>query len=1031
MPSYILRCVHSKNRNCFLGINPRTFNNNIRHALEFKVSIVKLNLGNDQFLYFSTFADYTLNEGQFSLNGFFAMKINIQKDRFYEIDEQNESVECRSVTFCPVSVDDWEILQNNTEITEEVFLNQIRILSLHMSFPIWISGLCILLRVVQIEPCDNIPFSVISSSTRVTVIPEFREQSIIQPEPTSSSSSLPANIDIKNSLSLKNLVRSIGTFVYSSLPNSPMKIFNESEKKSIDVQTKSKLALVPGRNRRIYRVEIDETTLINPTIARINRSDWSLNDDDGTGWPDIFVAKVTVYRSSKEIKSLTLDSTASTILPEHISKIYFLLIQLTNDNICRQKHIKLNQTFASLNCIRSTDKLIVCNTTRPPRNQTKIEFISNQWYGPTLLLQHYFHNWIRKYLNNDQPILITDGCFIKFDNICYNIHLTSEDQPIINDNPIYIAINEETIGQHTITVDERKEWNFNEIEIFRSTPIVESFINQQEPSLALINNVDRLLQILELQLQIDLKKSSWNNYLLKNVIITGRSGSGKKTIIGECCQRLWNKHLIYYKFVDCLSFKGRKLDNIITSISQIIDELIFRQPSILILDHFDDLFTNETTITDANIILATQKLSLSVRELFHRTQQIHTQFIIISIAKHITNIHRQFTEETPLFYSQILTIEPLNTTQRTSIIKQLIENKKQTITESLLHYIVNRTESFVIKDLYTLIDNALLHSWMSFEDRQLSNIDFDYAFNEFKPINVKLLDDDTKKSNRTILHWSDIGGMDDLKQELIQTVQWRFQHSNYFSNAPIRLISGVLLYGPSGCGKTLVAQTLANECKVNFLQVKGPELLNKYVGSSEQNIRDLFNRARSVTPCIILFDEFEALVPRRGRDSAGVTDRVVNQLLTELDGVESLGDIVVIAATSRPDLIDPALLRPGRLDKHLYIGFPTKSDIISILKIWTKKIHLSDDIKFDDETIISHCEMYTGADIKALTYNAQLAAFEEYQTKQAIIIHKHHFISAMKQTPYSIPVHMRNANEHFYRNWRKPIAIHQQTTSLA
>ncbi len=152
---------------------------------------------------------------------------------------------------------------------------------------------------------------------------------------------------------------------------------------------------------------------------------------------------------------------------------------------------------------------------------------------------------------------------------------------------------------------------------------------------------------------------------------------------------------------------------------------------------------------------------------------------------------------------------------------------------------------------------------------------------------------------------------------------------------------------------------------------------------------------------------------RRGRDSAGVTDRVVNQLLTELDGVESLGDIVVIASTSRPDLIDPALLRPGRLDKHFYIGFPTKSDIISILKIWTKKIHLSNDIEFNDEIFLSHCEMYTGADIKALIYNAQLAAFDEYhQTKQSIIIQKHHFQNAIKQTPYSIPEHMRNANEH-------------------
>ena len=140
-----------------------------------------------------------------------------------------------------------------------------------------------------------------------------------------------------------------------------------------------------------------------------------------------------------------------------------------------------------------------------------------------------------------------------------------------------------------------------------------------------------------------------------------------------------------------------------------------------------------------------------------------------------------------------------------------------------------------------------------------------------------------------------------------------------------------------------------------------------------------------------------------------MTDRVVNQLLTELDGVESLGDIVVIATTSRPDLIDPALLRPGRLDKHLYVGFPNKSDIEEILKFWTRKIPLSPDVQFDDETIATHCEMYTGADIKALIYNAQLAAFEDNQSK---MIDKQHFLTGLKQTPYSIPVHMRNASEH-------------------
>jgi hypothetical protein len=154
-----------------------------------------------------------------------------------------------------------------------------------------------------------------------------------------------------------------------------------------------------------------------------------------------------------------------------------------------------------MNCIHSTDKLIVCNTTRRPRNETRIEFLSNQWYGPTLLLQHYFYVWIRQCLNNDQPILITDGCFIQLNNslltfliyfirinslfslVNYSIHLISEDEPATHDSPIYIAINEETIGQHTIAFEEKKEWNFNEIETFRSTPILENFLTQQDQSL--------------------------------------------------------------------------------------------------------------------------------------------------------------------------------------------------------------------------------------------------------------------------------------------------------------------------------------------------------------------------------------------------------------------------------------------------------------------------------------------------------------------------------------------------------------------
>ncbi|KAJ2817506.1 Peroxisome biosynthesis protein pex1, partial [Coemansia furcata] len=163
--------------------------------------------------------------------------------------------------------------------------------------------------------------------------------------------------------------------------------------------------------------------------------------------------------------------------------------------------------------------------------------------------------------------------------------------------------------------------------------------------------------------------------------------------------------------------------------------------------------------------------------------------------------------------------------------------------------------------------------------------------------------------------WSNIGGLVDTRRQLRETLELPARYAAVFASSPLRLRSGVLLYGFPGCGKTLLASAVARECGLSFVATKGPELLSKYIGSSEQAVRDLFRRAAAAAPCVLFFDEFDAIAPRRGHDNTGVTDRVVNQFLTEMDGAEGLAGVYVLAATSRPDLIDPALLRPGRLDK--------------------------------------------------------------------------------------------------------------------
>ncbi len=182
--------------------------------------------------------------------------------------------------------------------------------------------------------------------------------------------------------------------------------------------------------------------------------------------------------------------------------------------------------------------------------------------------------------------------------------------------------------------------------------------------------------------------------------------------------------------------------------------------------------------------------------------------------------------------------------------------------------------------------------------------------------------------------WNDIGGLEHAKQELREAVEWPLKYPELFRTLNIKPPKGILLYGPPGTGKTLLAKAVANEANANFISVKGPELLSKWVGESEKHVREMFRKARQVAPCIIFFDEIDALAPRRGMGAdSHVTERVVSQLLTELDGLEELKDVVVIAATNRPDIIDPALLRPGRIERHIYIPPPDKEGRKEIFKI--------------------------------------------------------------------------------------------------
>jgi peroxin-1 len=283
--------------------------------------------------------------------------------------------------------------------------------------------------------------------------------------------------------------------------------------------------------------------------------------------------------------------------------------------------------------------------------------------------------------------------------------------------------------------------------------------------------------------------------------------------------------------------------------------------------------------------------------------------------------------------------------------------------------------------------------------------------------------------------WSQIGGLFGAKEYLSSSILRPVKYRRIYQHSPIRLPRGIVLYGPPGCGKSFLVPALAKECGLTLVTCRGPELLDKYIGASEAKVRQLFHRAYAASPSLLFLDEFDALAPVRGSDHTGVTDRVVNQLLTYLDGVEdaAIGAVYIIAATSRPDKVDPALLRPGRLEQHVYVGFPTSIEewhSISEQSLSGHSIdsHLQDVIekrKLLEAPCLAHALSFSPADIKAVVDTAYLNAVHEFlassdevmegSQNEPVVIEMHHMVNALQTTRPSLSINDRRMLEQAYR----------------
>jgi transitional endoplasmic reticulum ATPase len=276
------------------------------------------------------------------------------------------------------------------------------------------------------------------------------------------------------------------------------------------------------------------------------------------------------------------------------------------------------------------------------------------------------------------------------------------------------------------------------------------------------------------------------------------------------------------------------------------------------------------------------------------------------------------------------------------------------------------------------------------------------------------------------IHWNEIGGLEQAKQELREAVEWPIKSPEMFKRLGIRPPKGILLIGPPGCGKTLLARAVATESEANFISIKGPEVFSKWVGESEKAIREVFRKARMAAPAVIFFDEFDSLVPRRGMGfgDSGVSERVISQLLTELDGVITLEDVVIIAATNKPDIVDPAVLRPGRFDRLIYVPEPDEKARLEIFKLYTKEMPITKDV--DLAELSKTTKNYSGADIEAVCREAAMFALRlDVKSKEVTLPD---FQKALEKVNPSILPEMETWYKSFMRQVRR---VQKPTTPVA
>ena len=455
----------------------------------------------------------------------------------------------------------------------------------------------------------------------------------------------------------------------------------------------------------------------------------------------------------------------------------------------------------------------------------------------------------------------------------------------------------------------------------------------------------------------------------KGVLLHGPPGTGK-TLLARAVAFETDAHFITISGPEIMSkFYGQSEQNL----RDIFADAKKNAPSIIFIDELDSIAPKRSEVTgEVERRVVAQLLSLL------DGLEGRGEIIVIGATNRVNDI--DIALRRPGRFDKEIEIGVPDTDGRYEILQ--IHTRGMPLFEDVdLRSIAERTHGFVGADVEALAKEAAMLSIR--EILTIIDLDKPIPFEILNSIRIKMENFTSALNNiepsalREVVisqpkeTWEDVGGLEEAKLQLREIIEWPLVYPELYSHLNSKPPSGILLYGPPGTGKTLLAKALAHESEVNFISVKGPEFLSKWVGESEKAVRETFRKARAAAPCIIFFDEIDAIAGMRGRSaSSEVTDQVISQLLTEMDGLEDLKDVILLAATNRPDMLDPALLRSGRFGRHVEISMPDLETRKAIFKIHLKNKPLAKDVNYDK--LAEALEDYTGADIQAISEEATL-----------------------------------------------------------